>query len=788
MKEGPLAGQRVPVEAELVVGREADVTIEDPLISRRHAAIRPVGGGLEIEDLGSLNGTWVNGVRIEGRRALEGGDLVQLGAASFEIERTATGSGQTVVASVIAPPAAAGRAAAVSTEDELRPVTAVFADIVGSTTLGERLSPDEVKLVIGEFVGRMTRAVEHYGGFVQAYMGDGIAAFFGASRAHEDDAERAARAALAIVTEVEEYARVIEASWQISDFDVRVGINTGPVAVGLVGGAAPQPVAVGDTTNVAARLQSAADPGSIVVGEATAKSLIRTFALEPLGDVTVKGRNEPVSAWRLIGAQAALQPGFETAIVGREPELAQLDAILGDLRNGRGQIAILLGEAGLGKTRLVAEQRGRAAAQVNWLEGHCLSYGTEVIYGPFIEILRNWIGAEDGEAELSARTKLQAKLELLPAAEIPDVLPYLARVLSLGGDPVNGERSVDTSPADLAREIRRAYRTWLATLAREGPVVVTIEDVHWEDPSSRQLVEELFELVDEAPLLFLLTLRIDPGSGGWRTRMHALSDYQHRTTELRLQPLDEAAARRLLEGLPQSRELGDSELGLIVTAAEGNPLYLEELLNAFVDRAGPLPGHTWAPTAARPRVLTPTLESLLLARIDSLSANGRRLAQLAAVIGRSFPVRVLDHIAETNSIDDDLTEVVRADIIRELRRYPEQEYIFRHGLLWQASLSTLPAARRRALHGAVAVAFETLFGDALENHYEVIAHHFARSDDVGKALEYLERAGDRAAALDANERAEELWRRALKVADRVGDDATRDAMQERLAGLGADRT
>lgn len=781
MKEGPLAGQRIPVETEIVVGRvEADVTLEDPLISRRHAAIRPVGDTLEIEDLGSLNGTWVNGVRIEGRRGLEGGDLVQVGGASFEIERAPAGSGKTLIAP--SPVAGAGFG-----EDELRPVTAVFADIVGSTSLGERLSPDEVKLVIGEFVGRMTRAIEHYGGFVQAYMGDGIAAFFGASRAHEDDAERAARAALAIVSEVEEYGRVIEGSWQISDFDVRVGINTGPVAVGLVGGAAPHPVAVGDATNVAARLQAAAEPGSIVVGEATAKSLIRTFALEPLGDVAVKGRSGAVSAWRLIGAQAALQPGFDTPIVGREPELAELQGIMAELRNGRGQIGILLGEAGLGKTRLVAEQRGRASNDVTWLEGHCLSYGTEVIYGPFIQILRNWIGAEDGEAEASVWAKLEAKLGLLPEAQVEEVLPHLARVLALGFDPGSDERRADTSPADLARELRSAYRTWLESLARQGPVVAVVEDVHWEDPSSRQLIEELFELVDEAPLLFLLTLRVDPASEGWRTRLQALSDYPHRTTELRLQPLDEAAAHRLLEGLPQSGGLADSELNLIVTAAEGNPLYLEELLNAFVDQTGPLPGHTWAPTAARPRVLTPTLDSLLVARIDALSESGRRLAQLAAVIGRSFPVRVLEQIAGPKSIDDDLTELVRADIVRELRRYPEEESIFRHGLLWQACLSTLPTARRRALHGAVAAAFETLFADALENHYEVIAHHFARSDDLGKALQYLEWAGERAAALDASRRAEELWRRGLKVADEVGDDGMRHALEERLAALGADR-
>jgi class 3 adenylate cyclase len=797
MKEGPLAGQRIPVDAEVVVGRvEADLTIDDPLISRRHATIRPHSAGLEIEDLGSLNGTWVNGERVDGRRVLAGGDLVQVGDASFEVEVAVepAAPAKTVFAPALGrdaerdaarpAPREPREADPASTEDELRPVTALFADVVGSTTLGERLSPDEVKLVIGEFVGRMTRAVEHYGGFVQAYMGDGIAAFFGAAGAHEDDAERAARAALGIVAEVEEYARAIERSWQISDFNVRVGINTGPAAVGLVGGDSPQPVAVGDTTNVAARLEASAEPGEIVVGESTAKLLIRTFALEPLGDVSVKGRHEPVSAWRLVAAQAALQSSIDTPIVGRGAELAQLNGILAELANGRGQIAVLLGEAGLGKTRLVAEERRRSSGAVTWLEGHCLSYGTEVIYGPFIQILRNWIGAEDGEAELLVWTKLRAKLGLLPAAQIPDVLPFLARVLSLRIDPAAEERFANMSPPELAHEIRRAYRTWLASLAGQGPVVAVIEDIHWADPSSRQLVDELFELVDEAPLLFLLTLRIDQASEGWKTRLHALSDYPHRTTELRLPPLDDAAARRLLHGLPPSSGLSESELDLVVTAAEGNPLYLEELLNAFVEHAGSLANHTWAPTAARPRVLTPTLESLLLARIDSLSDHGRRLAQLAAMIGRSFPVRVLEHIAGSDSIDDDLTEVVRADIIRELRRYPEREYIFRHGLLRQACLSTLPTSRRRALHGAVATAFETLFAGDLDTHYEVIAYHYARSEDAGKALLYLERAGERAAALDANQRAEELWRRALMVADKVGDTATAQSLQDRLAGLG----
>ena len=800
IKEGPLAGQRFPVEGELVVGRvDADVTIEDPLLSRRHAAVRLAHGVLEIEDLGSLNGTWVNGERIDGRRRLQPGDVVQVGDVSIEIEADRPGSGRTVLAPAVRPTRerAEARPAERSaeaprlppvTEDELRPVTALFADIVGSTTLGERLSPDQVKLVIGEIVTRMSRVVEQYGGIVQAYMGDGIAAFFGASRAREDDAERAARAALAIVAEVADYGREIESSWQIMDFNVRVGINTGLSAVGLVGAAAPQPVSVGDTTNIAARLQTIADPGSIVVGEATAKSLIRMFALEPLGAVTIKGRHEAVPAWRLIAAQATLQAGSDTPVVGRGAELPHLQGVLDELRNGRGQITVVLGEAGLGKTRLVTEQRGRASGHVSWLEGHCFSYGTDVIYGPFIQILRNWIGAEEGEGNLSVLTKLRAKLGLLPASQLPGVLPYLARVLSVRLDPAEEERLGRLAPAELARLIRGAYRVWFTSLAEQGPVVVAIEDVHWADPSSCQLIEQLLELVDQEPLLVLLTLRIDPASEGWRVRMRALSEYPHRTTELRLAPLDDEASRLLLDGLPRSRELGKPELDLIVTAAEGNPLYLEELLNAFVDSAGSLPEQPWTLTTTRPRVLTPTLESLLLARIDALPESGRKLAQLAAVIGRSFPLRVLAHIAVTDDIDDDLTSVVRADIIRELRRYPEPEYIFRHGLLWQACLSTLPAARRRELHGAVAVAFESLFKGALDNHLEVIAYHFGRSDDLGKALVYLERAGAQAAALDANQRAEALWRKALKVADRLGDNQARQTVEERLAALGSSAT
>jgi class 3 adenylate cyclase len=848
--DGPLAGRRFEVDTRLLVGRvDADLTIDDELVSRRHAEIRTVAGALEIEDRGSLNGTWVNGERIAGPRALAPGDVIKLGKTSLEVEREQD-SGRTVLASVdqamrgasepqaippaapepppppppvapvqapepVAPepvpvaaeapappvaepepppepepePVAAPAPPAVRSpsapEDELRPVTALFADIVGSTSLGERLASHEVKVVVGECVSRMTRAVERFGGTVQAYMGDGIAAFFGLPRAHEDDPERAARAALAVVDVVTEYAREVEEAWGISDFNLRVGINTGETTVGLVGHADPQSVALGDTTNVAARLQSSAEPGTIAVGEATAQCLVHAFVLEPLGELSVKGRDQPVEAWRLVSTQTAAQAAPLTPLVGRNEEVARVRAVVDDLTQGRGQVLFLLGDHGIGKTRLLAELRQLATGTVTWLEGRCVSYGTEFPYGALVQMLRGWVGSEEGEPELSVRTKLRAKLGLLPAAEVSNVLPYLSRLLSLKLEPEDEERMRGLTPEELAGEIRLAYCTWVESLARQGPVVVAIEDVHFADSSTRALAEDLLALADRAAVLIVATFRLDTASEGWRLRMRVLTDYAHRAAELPLTPLSDDAARQLLATHERSGSLKMAELEQIVRGAEGNPLYLEELLNAFVDNTDFLRGLTWAPTVTQARILTPALESLLLARIDRLPPEARKLAQAAALIGRSFRLRLLEQVSGAPDMEGDLSILLRADIIRELRRYPDPEYTFKHGLLRRACLSTLPPGRRRELYGAVGAAFETLHADAIDDHLEVLAHYFSRSHDLPKALEYLERAGAKASELDAVVQAGELLGRALKVAEKLENAAARQRVQRHLSELEA---
>jgi class 3 adenylate cyclase len=666
----------------------------------------------------------------------------------------------------------------------MRPVTALFADIVGSTSLGERLGPDEVKALVGECVSRMSRAVEEFGGTIQAYMGDGICAYFGVPLAHEDDEERAARAGMRITQLVAEYSRDIEAGWGIAGFSVRVGINSGQVAVGLVGGSDPQEVALGDTTNVAARLQSSAEPGTIAVGELAARRLSASFRLEPLGRISVKGRGEPVPAFRLEGVKHELEEPPSVPLVGRSAERAWLVTVVDDLVAGRGQVLLISGDSGLGKTRMLAELETIAGERVTWLEGRCLSYGGDLLYWPFVEMLRGWLGVAEGEPEVAVRTRLRARMAPLVTDDLDRVLPALGRLLSVRLDTDPDEDLVHLGPSEAGRQIREAYRTWIERLARDRPVVLAIDDLHWADPSTRELAEDLLEVTDGAPVLLAAASRPDTNSEGWTLRIRILTDYFHRASELPLRPLASAAAEELLTTLVPGGMLDEETRREIVERAEGNPLYLQELLRAILESAGADRSRTWTLPAAGTALLPSNLESLFLSRIDRLPQPARRLAQAAAVAGRTFPVRVVAAMLGRDDVSEDLAVLLRAEIVRELRRYPELECSFQHGLLQQAALSTLTPARRRALYGRLAHAYERLYENSLDDRLEILALYYYRSDEPARALEYLERAGVRAERIDARIQAAQLWRRALKVALDLGDQDVEGRIRSLIDRLG----
>ena len=618
-------------------------------------------------------------------------------------------------------------------DDERRPVTVLFADIVGSTALGERLEPDEAKVLVGECVTMMSRAVDEYGGTVQAYQGDGICAYFGVPTAHEDDPERAARTALRILEVVNGYARDIEVAWGISGFAVRVGVNSGPAAVGLVGSADPQAVALGDATNVAARLQSAAEPGTILVGHVTARRLEGRFELSDPREITVKGREEPVAAVRLVRAKEREPRTSGSPVVGRDRELGVLHDVLRDLASGRGRVVLVTGPPGIGKTRLLTELAVGAEDSATWLEGSCHSYGGLPGW-PFVEVFLGWLGAEIGEPEIALRTKARAGLGALFGDDVDTVLPPLAALLriKLQDAAVTQEQTED------------ALVRWLERLASKAPVILAIEDTQWADRSTRELATRVLELTDRAPVAVVLTAEPIAGSEGAALRLHAHASFGHRTTELALAPIAVGAADELLSQLVGDRLDPAARTGLL-REAEGNPLYLEELARAFLDGALEPRGRTWTVTIGSLELLPPSLENLLVARIDRQEDEPRRLAQVAAAIGRTFPVAVLERVAG-GSIDAPLTALLRAEVVREVARYPELECTFTHGLLREAALSTLTSSRRRALYAEIAVAFEEIYADSLDEHLERLAHYHAQAGTLPKALEYAARARSVAAS------------------------------------------
>jgi predicted ATPase len=344
------------------------------------------------------------------------------------------------------------------------------------------------------------------------------------------------------------------------------------------------------------------------------------------------------------------------------------------------------------------------------------------------------------------------------------------------------EGGTDAPPEERAEEIGRGYGMALEALTERQPVVLALEDLHCADEATRRLAESLLELTDRVPLLVVATLRMDPASEGAKFRLRAHADFPHRVVELALEPLPEAAATALIEALTPGA-LDEAARDEIISRAEGNPLYLEELLRALKEGGGLERRRTWTLTVRSDALLPPALENLLVARIDLLPQGARQLAQIAAVIGREFPLSVLEELSGPDELETDLAVLLRAQVIQELRRYPDREYSFKHGLLQEAALSTLTPARRQELNAAVASAFEHVFAAALDEHLDLLAHYYAQSGNLEQALEYLERGAEAAADVDARLQASELWRRAAKVASRLGDDEARRRIEDRVGAL-----
>jgi class 3 adenylate cyclase len=550
---------------------------------------------------------------------------------------------------------------------ERKPVTALFADVVGSTTLAESMDPEDWTTLINQAFDGMSKAVFRYEGTIAQLQGDAMLAFFGAPIAHEDDPERAILAALDMIAITDEFARELREAQGIV-FRIRAGINTGPVIVGNVGSDLRyEYTALGDAVNVAARMETAAGPGEIVITANTLRLAGTAFDVEDLGNLDVKGKTEPVHAYRVLGRRAAPErkrglerEGLASPMVGREVPLEKLRSLLQVVRAGRGRVAFLVGEPGIGKSRLLAELRrgiedeapaapgttgASGDAPATWIEGRCVSYGRNLPYQLLIDLVRSTLGISFIATDAEARGQLDRALASLIGEEAGDVAPYLAHLLSLplrGAELDLAKVEPDVMQGRYVASIVRLFRA----LSARGPLVVVCEDVHWADPASTDVIRAVLPLAAQLPVLFLATLRAETDSAGWALIAVAREGFGEALTEIRLEPLTEGESRSLVSNLLEIESLPGHVRDLILARAEGNPFFVEEVVRMLIERGViTLRDERWVATADIASIDIPdTLHGLLLARIDQLSDDAKRSLRIASVIGRQFPVRVLEQV------------------------------------------------------------------------------------------------------------------------------------------------
>jgi class 3 adenylate cyclase/tetratricopeptide (TPR) repeat protein len=664
-------------------------------------------------------------------------------------------------------------------EGERKQVTVLFADMVGSSELAERIGADAMHQVLDVLFETSLAAIHRYEGTVNQFLGDGFMALFGAPVAHEDHARRAVRAALEIQRSMADLDVAIDGH-RLTSLPLRIGLNTGMVVVGAIGDNLRMDyTAIGDSTNLAARVMAACPTGEVYAAESTYRLVEADVEWLSLGRRPVKGFKEPVGIYRALRPRSAVAVDVfaESAFVGRSEELETLAGVVDGLADGHGAIASVLGEPGLGKSRLLAEVRRRYADRTGaptWLEGRSLSFGGSLGYWPFQDMLRRWIGVSEEDPVDRVSERLTAEVDALFGAESPDVLPYLFLMLGL---PVPAEledrvRYLDNQASGAA--LFRAVRLLVDRLAARGPVVLVFEDVHWADPGSVDLIQHLFPLVRTRPLLILGVARPEQHSAAAAVREAALAEFADQFHEVRLRPLSPEAGRAMLDTMLQGE--GASRLRQrILDRTEGNPFYTEEVVRTL-DAEGVLlreaNGRSWRIVGDVDAIAMPdSVQSAIGARIDRLDDELKHVLKVAAVIGRTFLYRVLEALADPDlELDTDLERLKVVELIRERRRDPELEFAFTHALIQEAAYDSILTDSRRRLHLQVAESVEVLFKDRLDEVAGILAHHFAAAERWDRAQEYLFRAADNAGRLAADSVALAQYEEALAAYERAFGD------------------
>ncbi|CAN7323247.1 AAA family ATPase [Cupriavidus necator] len=660
-------------------------------------------------------------------------------------------------------------------DGERKTVTALFADMAGSTALIHDLDPEDARRLIDPVLALMMEAVHHYEGYVARSMGDGILALFGAPIANEDHPQRALLAALRMQEAMRRYADGVRLAQGIA-LQIRVGINSGEVVVRAIRteDLHTDYDPVGNSIHIASRMEGIAVPGSIVASEHTYNLTEGYFAFKALGATPIKGLPEPIAVFEVLGLgplRTRLQVSASRGLarfVGRARELEQLREARARAQAGHGQIVGVVGEPGVGKSRLCLEFKQLAPRDCLVLETFSVSHGKAYPYLPLIELLRNYCEITAQDDERRRREKLTGKILTLDRA-LEDTLPYLFHLLGAA------EPNSVLAQTDAQVRRQRTFEAIKRLLVRESlaqPLELIVEDLQWLDSETEAFLGFLGESVASARILLLVNYRPE-----YRHDWGRKSYY----TQLRLGPLDEADARELLRAL-----LGDAAglaplEHLILEQTEGNPFFIEEVVQTLAEehvlrgerghyRLEQIPTMLHIPT---------TVQGVLAARIDRLQPAEKALLQTLAVIGKVFPWSLLARVVEQpeDTTKNLLTRLQAGEFIYEQPAFPEVEYSFKHALTQEVTYGSLLSERRRALHERTAQAIEALFGARIEEHCSELAHHFSRSGNAPKAVEYLHCAGRQAAQRSANAEAVAHLTKALDLLKTLPDGPER-ARQE----------
>ena len=676
-----------------------------------------------------------------------------------------------------APPELAPAAPGPAEAAERRQLTVMFCDLVGSTDLSQHLDAEDLRSVVRAYQEAASGAIDRYEGHIAQYLGDGLLVYFGYPQAHEDDAERAVRAGLEILAALRTLNDALEPKHGMR-LAARVGIHTGPVVIGAMGGGAKSEVlALGDTTNIAARLEAVAAADTVVISGATQRLVPGMFLLHDLGTPPLKGVATPIHAHAVLQATGVrsrldVDPSTLTPLVGRDQELGLLIARWEQAQEGDGQAVLIAGEAGLGKSRLLQAFRERlAAAPHSWLECRCTPYSQGSAFHPLIELVEQGLGFKPHDDPESKLRRLEAGLAYakLSASE---VVPLIAALLSL---PLPDRYPpLRQSPELQRKQTMEALVAWTLALAEQQPLVMLYEDLHWCDPSTVEILGLLLEQSPTAKVLTLLSFRpsFEPP---WPARSHV--------TPLAVNRLSRRQATNMIGGMTRGVPLPDAVVQRIVERADGVPLFVEEVTKMVLesDLVAARDGRYELTRPLTELAIPSTLQDSLMARLDRLDA-GKEVAQLGAALGREFPYELLRSVSlqEEARLHAGLAQLVDAELLYQRGTPPAATYTFKHALIQDTAYQSLLKRTRQQLHARIAQVLEERFPERVAAEPEVIARHYDQAGLATQAIAHYQRAGERAAQRSANEEAIGHLRRAL---DLVGTLAETRERHQRELGL-----